>query len=206
MAFHKIPTDQYVRAWSTSLKTAAAASVALVFTVPMVQVFLNSGGGPVEFGRMPIALANGVSELAGGAWPIFAPFVGGIGAAVAGSNTVSNMMFSLFQFDMGTRIAVDPTWIVALQAVGGAAGNMICVHNVVAASAVVGLLGREGDVIRMTLMPFTYYALLPGSLGFLIVSYATTGFLNIGTLLVVSIIATAVYLIAKHGGRESGTS
>jgi len=205
MVFHKIPTGQYVRAWSTSLKTSAAASVALVFTVPMVQVFLNSGGGAAEFDRMPIVLANGVSELAGGAWPIFAPFVGGIGAAVAGSNTVSNMMFSLFQFDMGSRIAVDPTWIVALQAVGGAAGNMICVHNVVAASAVVGLLGREGDVIRMTLLPFTYYALLPGSLGFLIVSYATTGFLNIGTLLVVSIVATAIYLIAKHGGSQSGT-
>ena len=205
MAFHRIPTDRYLNAWSTSLKTSAAASVALVFTVPMVQVFLNSGGGPVEFDAMPIALANGVSQLAGGAWPIFAPFVGGIGAAVAGSNTVSNMMFSLFQFDMGSRIAVDPTWIVALQAVGGAAGNMICVHNVVAASAVVGLLGREGDVIRMTLVPFTYYALLPGSLGFLIVSYATTGFLNIGTLLVVSIVATAIYLIAKHGGRASSS-
>ena len=205
MAFHRIPTDRYLNAWSTSLKTSAAASVALVITVPMVQVFLNSGGGPVEFDAMPIALANGVSQLAGGAWPIFAPFVGGIGAAVAGSNTVSNMMFSLFQFDMGSRIAVDPTWIVALQAVGGAAGNMICVHNVVAASAGVGLLGREGDVIRMTLVPFTYYALLPGSLGFLIVSYATTGFLNIGTLLVVSIVATAIYLIAKHGGRASSS-
>ena len=35
-----------------------------------------------------------------------------------------------------------------MQAVGGAAGNMICVHNVVAASAVVGMLGREGLVIR----------------------------------------------------------
>ncbi len=205
MAFHRIPTDRYLNAWSTSLKTSAAASVALVFTVPMVQVFLNSGGGPVEFDRMPIALANGVSELAGGAWPIFAPFVGGIGAAVAGSNTVSNMMFSLFQFDMGTRIAVDPTWIVALQAVGGAAGNMICVHNVVAASAVVGLLGREGDVIRMTLLPFTYYALLPGSLGFMIVSYATTGFFNIGTLLVASIAITAIYLIAKYGSPTSST-
>jgi len=203
MVFHEIPTGQYVRAWSTSLKTSAAASVALVFTVPMVQVFLNSGGGPVEFAEMPIALANGVSELAGGAWPIFAPFVGGIGAAVAGSNTVSNMMFSRFQFEMGQQILFDPTWIVALQAVGGAAGNMICVHNVVAASAVVGLLGREGDVIRMTLLPFTYYALLPGSLGFLIVSYATTGFLNIGTLLVLSIAGTAIYLIAKHGGSSS---
>jgi len=68
---------------------------------------------------MPIALAEGVASLAGGAWPLFATFIGGFGAAVAGSNTVSNMTFSLFQFDVGLRIGVDPTWIVALQAVGG---------------------------------------------------------------------------------------
>ena len=110
--------------------------------------------------------------------------VGGFGAFVAGSNTVSNMMFSLFQFGVGERIGVDPSWIVALQAVGGAAGNMICVHNVVAASAVVGLLGREGTVIRMTFLPFVYYALLPGSLGYLIVWHADKGWLNAGTVLV----------------------
>ena len=44
-------------------------------------------------------------------------------------------MFSLFQFQVGQQIGVDPLWIVALQAVGGAAGNTICVHNVVAACA-----------------------------------------------------------------------
>ena len=164
----------------------------------MVRVFLDSAGGAAGYDQMPIVLADGVAALVGGAWPIFAPFIGGIGAAVAGSNTVSNMMFSLFQFGMGERIGVDPTWVVALQAVGGAAGNMICVHNVVAASAVVGLLGREGTVIRMTVMPFVYYALLPGSVGYLIV-YADTGFLNIGTLLVAVIAGLAVYAIVKHG-------
>jgi len=82
---------------------------------------------------------------------------------------------------------------------------MICVHNVVAASAVVGLLGREGTVIRMTLIPFVYYALLPGSIGYLIVSYATSGIFNVGTLLVALIAATAVYLIVKHGGRPATT-
>ena len=203
MALHGIPGKNYAKAWTTSLKISAAASVALVFTVPMVQVFLNSAGGGAGYDQMPIVLANGVSALVGGAWPIFAPFIGGIGAAVAGSNTVSNMMFSLFQFNMGERIAADPTWIVALQAVGGAAGNMICVHNVVAASAVVGLLGREGAVIRMTLIPFVYYALLPGSIGYLIVSYATSGIVNVGTLLVLLIAGTAIYIIAKYGGRPS---
>ena len=55
------------------------------------------------------------------------------------------------------------------QAVGGAAGNIICVHNVVAASAVVGLTGQEGVVIRKTLLPFAYYVLLTGGLGYAIV-------------------------------------
>jgi lactate permease len=200
MALHRIPGDRYVKAWSTSFKASASASVALVFTVPMVQVFLNSGGGGAGYDQMPIVLADGVAAVAGGAWPIFAPFIGGIGAAVAGSNTVSNMMFSLFQFGMGERIGVDPTWIVALQAIGGAAGNMICVHNVVAASAVVGLLGREGSVIRMTVFPFVYYALLPGSVGYMVVS---SGLLNVGTLIVALIAGGAVYMIMRHGGRPA---
>lgn len=196
MGMHRISGERYARAWTTSLKVSASASVALVFTVPMVQVFLNSGGGAAGYDQMPIVLADGVAALAGGVWPLFAPFIGGIGAAVAGSNTVSNMMFSLFQFGMGERIGVDPTWIVALQAIGGAAGNMICVHNVVAASAVVGLLGREGAVIRMTVIPFVYYALLPGAVGYLAVS---SGLFNLGTLIVALIGAGAVYMIMRHG-------
>jgi lactate permease len=195
---HRMPTTAFGAACSRSAKTTMAASVALVFTVPMVQVFINSGGGKNGLMEMPIALAAGVEALAGGAWPLFAPFIGGIGAAVAGSNTVSNMMFSLFQFDVGTRIGVDPTWIVALQAVGGAAGNTICVHNVVAASAVVGLFGKEGSVIRKTLIVFFYYALLPGALGYSIVWSATAGLFNVGTALMVAIFAIAAYVILTN--------
>ncbi len=155
---------------------------------------------------MPIALADGVAALAGSAWPIFAPVIGGLGAFVAGSNTVSNMMFSLFQFGVGQRIGVDPTWIVALQAVGGAAGNMICVHNVVAAAAVVGLVGKEGAVIRLTLMPFLYYAFLPGAIGYSVVWYAQRGVVNLGTVLAAAIALVAVVVIVKLGRKPSGPS
>ncbi len=79
----------------------------------MVQVFINSDGGAAGFDPMPIELADGVAALAGSAWPMFATFIGGLGAFVAGSNTVSNMMFSSFQFGVGQRIGVDPTWVVA---------------------------------------------------------------------------------------------
>ncbi len=52
--------------------------------------------------------------------------------------------------------------MVALQAVGAAAGNMIAIHNVVAASATVGLLGREGATIRKTILPTIYYLIFTG--------------------------------------------
>jgi len=196
-SLHRIAGPDYARAWRSSLGATGRASVALVFTVPMVQVFINSGAGAAGFDSMPIALADGVAALAGSAWPLFAPFIGGLGAFVAGSNTVSNMMFSLFQFGVGERIGVEPTWVVALQAVGGAAGNMICVHNVVAASAVVGLVGKEGAVIRLTLIPFVYYALLPGALGYAIVWQAQRGPINLGTVIAAAIAVAAVVTIAR---------
>ena len=55
--------------------------------------------------------------------------------------------------------------IVALQAVGAAAGNMIAIHNVVAASATVGLLGKEGATLRKTILPTIYYLVVIGVLG-----------------------------------------
>ena len=194
---HGLKTSDYKIAFTSSLKTLVPASTALVFTVPMVQVFINSSGGAAGYEQMPIALAEGVANLAGSAWPFFSTFIGGLGAFVAGSNTVSNMMFSLFQFGVGERILADPTWIVALQAVGGASGNIICVHNVVAASAVAGLIGKEGSVIRKTLLPFLYYALMTGALGYGIVNLSS-GVFNAGFIVVAAIVATMVYYIYKY--------
>ena len=88
---------------------------------------------------------------------------------------------------------------MALQAVGGAAGNIICVHNVVAASAVVGLVGREGAVIRKTLLPFFYYALLAGSIGYAIVWYGQAGLVNAGSVIALAIAGTAILLVARYG-------
>ena len=50
----------------------------------------------------------------------------------------------------------------AVQAIGAAAGNMVAIHNVVAASATVGLLGREGTTLRKTVWPTLYYVLFTG--------------------------------------------
>ncbi|MDQ1901479.1 L-lactate permease [Paracoccus sp. WLY502] len=166
VALFRMRGSDYGRAWAISGRTMLAAAPALLLAVPMVQVFINSGSE--DTASMPIMLAQGMAAATGDAWPLFAPIVGALGAFIAGSNTVSNMMFSLFQFSTAQGIGLDLagiTIVVALQAVGGAAGNMICVHNVVAASATVGLTDREGDLIRKTLITMAYYVVQAGLIG-----------------------------------------
>ena len=77
-------------------------------------------------------------------------------------------MLSQFQFETAKILGLSGALMVALQSVGAAAGNMIAIHNVVAASATVGLINREGDVIRITIIPLIYYLLLSGTIGTLV--------------------------------------
>jgi lactate permease len=118
---------------------------------------------------MPLAMAEWVAGNVGQVWPLFAGVTGALGAFIAGSNTVSNLMFSAFQYGVAQRLAMATEVVVALQAVGAAAGNMIAIHNVVAASATVGLLGREGVTLRKTILPTLYYLFVIGILGMITV-------------------------------------
>ncbi|EWY40748.1 lactate permease [Skermanella stibiiresistens SB22] len=161
----------YRAVWKLSGGTMIKAAPALLLAVPMVQVFINSAS--TDHLSMPLVLAGGVSAVSGEFWPLVSPTVGALGAFIAGSNTVSNMMFSLFQFSTAVNIGLasaGAALVVTLQAVGGAAGNMICVHNVVAASATVGLVNREGDLIRMALLPMIYYVVQAGLLGMALIA------------------------------------
>lgn len=166
----KMKWEDMSKSIGLSAKTMVGASVALGFAVPMVRIFINSGVNEAGLASMPLTLATGVAGIAGTTWPAFASIIGALGAFIAGSNTVSNMMFSLFQYGVADKIGAPATVIVALQAVGGAAGNMICVHNVVAACATVGLVGVEGKLIKLALIPMTYYVIMAGILGTLAVS------------------------------------
>jgi lactate permease len=131
----------------------------------MVRILINSGVNAADLASMPVAMASYVAETFGSVYPLFAPTVGALGAFIAGSNTVSNMMLSQFQFEVAGALSISGAIMVSLQAIGAAAGNMIAIHNVVAASATVGLLGQEGRTLRMTILPTIYYIVAVGTLG-----------------------------------------
>ena len=164
---HGMGHRRLAAAWHEAARTLAKPAFALAFAVALVWVFIasdiNATSG--ELASMPLTLAEAVANLAGRTWPFFAPVIGALGAFVAGSNTVSDMMFSMFQYGVADRTDTPHLVILGLQAFGGAAGNMITVHNVVAAAATVGLTGVEGALIRKTIWPMGYYLLIGGTLG-----------------------------------------
>ena len=162
---HQMKATDLISAGLNSVKTLVNTALVLGATVPMARVFINSGYNESNLASMPLTLADGVASIAGQSWPLFAPTIGAMGSFVAGSATVSNMMFSLFQFGVATKIDVSGAIITSLQGIGAAAGNMICVANVVAASSTVGLSGCEGMLIRRILIPLTYYLTGAGILG-----------------------------------------
>ncbi|WP_172859052.1 L-lactate permease [Vibrio anguillarum] len=158
-----------IKAFGESSKTLIGAGFVLVFTIPMVRIFINSGVNGAELASMPVTTANFATGLVGDAFPALSATVGALGAFIAGSNTVSNMMFSQFQFEVAQTLSISSVMIIALQAVGAAAGNMIAIHNVVAASATVGLLGQEGATLRKTIIPTFYYLVMTGLIGLVVI-------------------------------------
>ena len=139
-------------AWKETTVKVAPAVLALLFAVATVQIMLQSGEA-TGTDSMLIVLSETMADFAGGIYPF-----------LAGSNTVSDILFGTFQYGVATEIGTPRTLMLGAQAVGGAIGNLIAVHNVVAALAVVGLVGQEGRVIRLELIPLVYYATFTGLL------------------------------------------
>lgn len=114
--------------------------------------------------QMIDTLALAAANATGGVWPLFTPFVGVLGTFVTGSATASNILFSDFQQATAERLGMPALPLLGAQGFGAAVGNIICPHNIVAASATVNLVGQEGEVLRRTLAPALIYALLGGML------------------------------------------
>lgn len=145
-----------------SFNNLKGAALALIPTLAMVQIFSNSGINLGDLESMPIYLASFLGEYLNVIWINLAPFIGELGSFITGSATVSALTFSPVQYQIALDYGLKPELILSLGLMGGAAGNMICVHNVVSVSAVVNTEGREGEIIKKTMLPAILLSLLIG--------------------------------------------
>ncbi len=155
-------------AFGKTWKRVRLPALALMFALALVQLFLVSGNNLSGVGSMPLVLGSFVSGVFGRTYGLVSPFIGMFGAFLAGSNTVSNLLFGSFQAETARLLGMSLILILSLQVVGGAVGNMIAIHNVIVASSTVGLYGQEGKIIRKTILVSLLYALIVGVAGFLL--------------------------------------
>ncbi len=139
---------------------------ALLFVLMFVQVFIYSE--TASQASLPVIIAQILSETSGAFWPFVAPFVGALGAFVAGSATVSNLIFSGLQYDIALSSQFNIALMLSLQAMGASFGNVIALHNVVAALTIAGLSERYSHrIIRGNLTPMMIMLVVLGAVGLL---------------------------------------
>ncbi len=155
-AWQRAPRRDTLRAAREAALRLVPVALALVAMLSLARLMLHAG--------MIEALADAAAGAAGPSWPFFAPFVGLLGTFVTGSATTSNILFTDFQLAAAVGLGLSPTAMLGAQGFGAAVGNIVCPHNLIAAGATVGLVGREGEVLRRTLWVALAYATLGGLL------------------------------------------
>ncbi|MFW5853601.1 MAG: L-lactate permease [Patescibacteria group bacterium] len=143
--------------------------VGLLAVLGIVQIILASGYNLADLPSIPLYLAQNLpyTPVIG---PLLSPFIGALGSFMAGSSTVSNLLFTSFQAGLAEKLGLSLIIILSLQAAGSAVGNMMAIHNIIAAQAVVGLKDKDGNIIRLTIIPAFIYTLLIGLIGLILLN------------------------------------
>jgi lactate permease len=132
----------------------APVVVALLVMLLLARVLVH--GGLID--RLAVAAGEGLGPV----WPLAAPLVGVLGTFVTGSATTSNILFTELQARIAGGLDLSLPLVLGAQSFGAAVGNILCPHNIVAGCATVGLVGREGEILRRTVWVGLAYALLGG--------------------------------------------
>lgn len=139
---------------SNTANKAMPSTVAVIALIAMSNIMAGSGAVHV--------LAQGVASATGSGYGLLAPLVGGLGSFMTSSNLASNLLFGSFQQSTANATGLLMSAILGAQTAGAAAGNMIAPGNVLLGTTTTGILGQEGDVLRVTIPLFVMVALIIG--------------------------------------------
>ena len=153
----KLTRSATARIFSGTGRQLLKIAVPLVCGMSMVQIMTGSSDNAAGLPGMLTLISQTLVNLFGTAFPMLSPVLGVIGAFVSGSCTVSGILFGPLQYETALALKLSASSILGLQMAGGAIGNMICIHNVVAVSSTAGVTGKEGAIIRKNLLPCAVY-------------------------------------------------
>ncbi len=168
---HKIDKKRIVQAWKDTFKQVSGAALALMFGLALVEVMKYKNVNNVS---MMDEMANSLAAVGKNLYVLISPFIGVLGAFVSGSATVSMNLFTNLQYDTATVLDLPTVFIISMQCVGAAVGNMVCINNAVAASATIGITGKEGKLIKRNAIPMLIYTLIVAALFYLLILFGVS--------------------------------
>ena len=131
--------------------------MALLFGLALVEIMKYKNADAVS---MMDQMANAIAMVGKDLYVFISPFIGILVAFVSGSATVSMNLFTNLQFNTAELLQLPTVFIISMQCVGAAIGNMVCINNAVAASATIGTIGREGKLIKINAIPMLIYTII----------------------------------------------
>jgi lactate permease len=159
-----------------TLKTAGQQTLARMrtpfFAMLGALIFVNMmmlGDSSGQNSAAVAQIGHHLAQITGANWTFFAPLLGALGSFFSGSATISNLTFAGIQTSIAEQLSLPLTTILALQSVGAAMGNMVCINNIVAVTAILGLQNRDGDILKNTSLILAVFAVVAGGMGVLLV-------------------------------------
>lgn len=118
-----------------------------------------------NYSGMAYTLGAALAAL-GGVFPLFSGFLGWVACFMSGSDTASNILFGNLQVAAAHQIGVNPVLLAATNSSGAVTGKMISPQNIAVGVTTVGLVGKEGDVLRSTFWHSILFAVAISLLAF----------------------------------------
>jgi lactate permease len=126
-----------------------------VATMVMMALIMTDTGMTALLGK---TIASGTGRV----FPVFSPYIGVLGTFMTGSNTNSNIMFGALQMETAKALGISAVTVASAQSIGGSLGSAIAPAKVLVGTAIVGLSGKENEVLRKTIPYCLAIVLLAG--------------------------------------------
>ncbi|WP_304508749.1 L-lactate permease [Anaerotignum sp.] len=143
-----VSLEGFLDTMGQTLKRVIPVLVTMGSLLTVSYIMQNSQTGMIQI------IASTIADTAGQFYPAAAVAIGAAGSFITGTGLGSNIMFAPMHLNATNMLGLNPITVFAGQNAGASLGNLICPNNVVAACATVGVIGKEGEVLKRTLAAF----------------------------------------------------
>lgn len=153
LAGTRINKSDGIKLLKESLSVLPKPAVAILFIAALAQAMLMGGKEAGVFSEL-------METIPEEALIVLAPLTGALGSFIAGSATVSNLLFGKELYTAALIANTDTQLILALQLCGAGIGNAVALQNIAAVQAAAGQQGLENTILKKVAGPTLLYLVL----------------------------------------------